>query len=238
MKNNPNDLFEFHCVGEGAVILYARSGDIREKNKTCRTLTQSIFAQQRPSWLYDVVPSYDSVMLHFDGMNVDQHDVFQWLSSLNIKTDISTDTNRLTLPICYSLDSENDLADIAEYTKLSKDEVVGLHSSSCYQVYAIGFAPGFAYMGFVPEQLAVPRKNTPRVRVPKGAVAIADAQTAIYPASSPGGWNIVGYCPLNLVTPEYKNVSPFDVGQQVGFEVIDANEYKEREGMPWYEANS
>ena len=93
-------------------------------------------------------------------------------------------------------------------------------------------------MGFVPEQLAVPRKTTPRVRVPKGAVAIADAQTAIYPDSSPGGWNIVGYCPLNLVTPEYKKVSPFDVGQQVGFEVIDANEYKKREGMPWYEANS
>ncbi|MDX1733979.1 MAG: carboxyltransferase domain-containing protein, partial [Halioglobus sp.] len=94
-----------------------------------------------------------------------------------------------------------------------------------YRVYAIGFAPGFAYMGEVDERIARPRLATPRSAVPAGAVAIADRQTAVYPAVSPGGWNLIGLCPTPMFDPAAEPPMPVAVGDSVRFRPIDRQEY-------------
>ena len=97
-------------------------------------------------------------------------------------------------------------------------------------MYAIGFAPGFAYLGEVDERIATPRLATPRQNVPAGAVGIADRQTAVYPAQSPGGWNLIGRCPLQMFAPHSAEPMPVRVGDRVRFEAIDRATYLKRGG--------
>jgi inhibitor of KinA len=104
------------------------------------------------------------------------------------------------IPVCYQLNSlQTDLAKVAKDKNISEDNVVNLHCTTVYRVFATGFMPGFAYLGELPVELSQPRLSKPRLKVPKGAVAIADRQTAIYPDESPGGWHIIGYTPLELL---------------------------------------
>lgn len=104
------------------------------------------------------------------------------------------------IPVCYQLNSlQTDLAKVAKDKNISEDIVVSLHCATVYRVFATGFMPGFAYLGELPVELSQPRLSKPRLKVPKGAVAIADRQTAIYPDESPGGWHIIGYTPLELL---------------------------------------
>ncbi|GAC28142.1 5-oxoprolinase subunit B family protein [Brumicola pallidula] len=113
---------------------------------------------------------------------------------------LSTDKRFHRIPVCYQLNSlQTDLAKVAKDKNISEDIVVNLHCSNVYRVFATGFMPGFAYLGELPVELSQPRLSKPRSKVPKGAVAIADRQTAIYPDESPGGWHIIGYTPLELL---------------------------------------
>ena len=131
----------------------------------------------------------------------------------------------VVLPVYYAPDAGADLESLAERSGLSVDEVIGLHSGTEYRVYAIGFAPGFAYLGQVDERIAAPRLTTPRLKVPRGAVAIADRQTAVYPAVSPGGWNLIGRCPTRMFDPHATPTMPVTVGDRVRFEAISRDRF-------------
>lgn len=135
------------------------------------------------------------------------------------------------IPVCYELSSrESDLAKVASDKKLSEKDLIALHCSVHYRVFATGFLPGFAYLGELPEALSQPRLEKPRLKVPKGAVAIADRQTAIYPDESPGGWHILGYTPVPLLCSQ-NNVQPLlKTGDYVEFYAISESEYNHRIG--------
>ena len=125
------------------------------------------------------------------------------------------------LPVYYSAESGPDLQGLADGAGLSVDEVIAIHQQTEYRVYAIGFAPGFAYLGEVDERIAASRLATPRQKVPRGSVAIADRQTAVYPAQSPGGWNLIGLCPQRMFDPNLTPSMPVQVGDRVRFDAID-----------------
>jgi KipI family sensor histidine kinase inhibitor len=131
----------------------------------------------------------------------------------------------VTLPVYYAAESGPDLEALAERASLTVEEVIAIHQSVEYRVYAIGFAPGFAYLGEVDERIAAPRLSTPRQKVPRGAVAIADRQTAVYPAPSPGGWNLIGRCPVRMFNPDADPTMPVRVGDRVRFEAIERQAY-------------
>lgn len=230
----------YHVVGEGTVVFYATGKSIEDKNAYCQAFTRTMLdLKTQVTWLLDIVPSFDSVTIHFNPLDVDQHDVYQWIRLNWSEERFETESSHLILPICYDLPKENDLQEIADHHDMPVEGVVNLHCTGIYNVYAIGFAPGFAYMGFVNQHIAMPRKKTPRKHIEKGAVAIADRQTAIYPSASPGGWNIVGYCPLNLVLNEidWRNdvntLIPFKVSQRVSFKRITTEEFNSLDGTNW-----
>jgi KipI family sensor histidine kinase inhibitor len=134
----------------------------------------------------------------------------------------SSDSGQLVeIPVYYHPESGEDLERLASDAGLSWEAAAELHSNTEYRVYAIGFAPGFAYLGDVDPRIAAPRLATPRSSVPRGAVAIADRQTAVYPASSPGGWNLIGRSPLRMFDPDAKPPMPVSVGDRVRFVPID-----------------
>jgi KipI family sensor histidine kinase inhibitor len=182
--------------------------------------------------LIDLVPSYASLLILFDPLATDyfsvRHRILEAVTTSGETAEQQGST--ITLPVWYSPESGADLEALAERAGLSVDEVIALHSGTEYRVYAIGFAPGFAYLGQVDERIAAPRLATPRQRVPRGAVAIADRQTAVYPAVSPGGWNLVGLCPTRMFNPAQTPIMPVEVGDAVRFEPISRERFIELGG--------
>lgn len=188
----------------------------------CRAVEQALGAD-----LIDLVPSYTSVLILYEPLRTDHLSALRRVRTALEQMERLTDEQRATtarsivLPVYYAAEAGADLEALADRAGLSVQEVIDLHSGTPYRVYAIGFAPGFAYLGQVDERIATPRLATPRQKVPRGAVAIADRQTAVYPAASPGGWNLIGRCPVRMFDPRAVPTMPVSVGDEVRFAPID-----------------
>jgi len=129
------------------------------------------------------------------------------------------------IPVCYGGGFGPDLGDIAAHCGLSPAQVIGLHSGAGYLVHAIGFSPGFAYLGGLPEKIHTPRRATPRTQVPAGSVGIGGAQTAVYPFATPGGWNILGRTPLKMFDAFRDEPAILKPGDRVRFRAITGEEF-------------
>jgi len=182
--------------------------------------------------LVDLVPSYASLLVIFDLDRSEPFAVRRMLRAALIDLDtVDASAGELvTLPVYYSLESGPDLEVIAERGNISVEDVIEIHQQQEYRVHAIGFAPGFAYLGEVDERIAAPRLATPRQKVPRGAVAIADRQTAVYPAVSPGGWNLIGLCPTRMFDPARDPSMPVRVGDRIRFDAITREQFLARGG--------
>ena len=180
----------------------------------------------------ETVPTYRSLAVLFDPDVTSWCDLQARITAL-LDSSLAATTaqgNRWRLPVCYDPGYGLDLERVAADRGLSPDEVVALHTGRTYTVYLIGFLPGFPYMGDVDEALRLPRLPEPRVRVPAGSVAIAGQQTAVYPWESPGGWNILGRCPLHLFDPRRPHPSLLGPGDRVAFERVSPDRYDELAG--------
>ena len=217
---------ELHSAGEDAMMLYLGEETSPETGARVQAATAAV-EQALGADLVDLVPSYASLLIIYDPWRTDHldvaHRVRAALATLHNTT--ASSGGSVVLPVYYDSEVGADLASLAQRSGLSIEEVIALHSGTEYRVYAIGFAPGFAYLGQVDERIAAPRLATPRQKVPRGAVAIADRQTAIYPAVSPGGWNLIGRCPVRMFNPAATPTMPVAVGDRVRFQAIGRDRY-------------
>lgn len=213
-------------AGESSLMVYFADQPNPQVSAQIRQVAERLPALMGRA-LVDLVPSYASLLVLFDPLVTDELTVRQHLGQASQDNDATRlhEGQLVELPVYYSTESGPDLAALADRAQLSIDEVIRLHQSTEYRVYAIGFAPGFAYLGQVDARIAAPRLATPRQRVPKGAVAIADRQTAVYPAASPGGWNLIGLCPTPMFDPQADPIMPVAVGDRVRFTAIDRTEF-------------
>jgi KipI family sensor histidine kinase inhibitor len=217
---------ELHSAGENALILYLgneASPQVAARVQSACTAIESALGQD----LVDLVPSYASVLVIYDPLQTDHLSVGHRLRAAlaDLPTAPDSEGHIVSLPVYYNADVGADLEALAERSGFSVEDVIALHSGTEYRVYAIGFAPGFAYLGQVDERIAAPRLATPRQKVPRGSVAIADRQTAVYPAVSPGGWNLIGRCPTRMFDPQATPVMPVAVGDKIRFEPITLQRY-------------
>ena len=220
------DMLTLRAAGENSLIVYL--GDSSDPAVNARVqaavaaLTDALGAD-----LVDLVPSYASILVVYrtfgPGFAVTARRIRRALDSLAPQD--SSGGRSITLPVYYAPESGADLEALANRARLSVDEVIDIHSGVEYRVYAIGFAPGFAYLGDVDPRIAAPRLATPRKVVPRGAVAIADRQTAVYPARSPGGWNLIGRCPVKLFDPRATPPMSVSVGDTIRFEPVNRDHY-------------
>ncbi len=218
-------------AGEDALIVYLGEETNPQTSQAVQAASAAISAALGQD-LVDLVPSYASVLVIYNILRTDHFRVRQQISAClaTLMSGQQTESRLVSLPAWYSTESGPDLESLANNAGLSIEEVIELHQATQYQVYAIGFAPGFAYLGQVDERIAAPRLSTPRQKVPRGAVAIADRQTAVYPAPSPGGWNLIGLCPTPMFNPDADPTMPVNVGDRVRFEAIDKARYLELGG--------
>ena len=177
--------------------------------------------------LIDLVPSYTTLMVHYDllALSPQQARALIVEAMVNLSPDATQSGRKHVLPVWYDPRVGPELAVLAERSGLPVVEVIQRHSQREYQVFALGFAPGFGFMGLVEEILAAPRIKTPRKRVPAGSVGIAERQTAVYPLRSPGGWNILGRTPAKLFDREIDGYSLLQPGDIVRFEPVDHAEF-------------
>ena len=183
--------------------------------------------------IIDIIPSYNSLLLHFNWV-INTKENAQKIIEMHRKfihniLEFEIEEFNATLkkiPVCYDLTFGLDLKNISETKKGSIEEIIFLHTAVHYTVMAIGFIPGFAYMGELDERIRCPRLAQPRTQVPAGSVAIAELQTGIYPFQSPGGWNIIGRTPIDLFNIERDKPSYFEIGDQVQFQSIPIEEFE------------
>ena len=177
-------------------------------------------------WLVDVVQAYTSVAVYFDlGQTrfAEVSRLLQPLADQPASPTESTTSRQHVIPCCYELGP--DLERVAKHTGLSTDDVIRLHTETEYTVYAIGFCPGFPYLGYLPPQLCgVPRLDSPRLRVEAGSVGLTGRQTGIYTEPRPGGWNLLGRTPLELVNVA-DGYFPLRTGDRVRFRRVDEAEF-------------
>lgn len=185
------------------------------------------------SLLIDLVPGWTTLLLHYDLLRTDHRQLGRRLLPLLEDWHAEPESSRLgrlhELPVWYA---GEDLAEVARACALSEAEVIALHSGTEYRVGAIGFAPGFAYLGELDARLALPRRASPRTRVPAGSLAIAERQTAVYPQASPGGWHLLGRCPRRLFDACAEPPCPLAVGDRVRFFAIDEAAFRAEGGVP------
>jgi inhibitor of KinA len=182
-------------------------------------------------WLVDVVPAYTTVAVFFDLDRIEYAGAAQRLEPfLQAGAELPANEGRLhRIPCCYELGLDGER--VARFAGISGEEVIRLHAGTAYTIYAIGFCPGFPYLGYVPEVLAgVPRLDSPRLRVPPGSVGLTGRQTGIYTQERPGGWNIIGRTPLELVDVA-DGYFPLRTGDRVQFHRIDEGEYQRLAGQ-------
>ena len=182
--------------------------------------------------IVEIIPSYTSIFISYDIFKYDFETLKKLLqNSINLDSNDSFEERIISIDVYYGADVGLDLEDMSLKTKLSIDEIIQIHSNKLYDVYAIGFLPGFAYLASVDERIALPRLSSPRKQIPKGSVAIADTQTAVYPQSSPGGWNILGCTTMELFDKKLAKLSPLSVGDKVKFNPISKEIFLSQGGI-------
>ncbi|MSU50499.1 MAG: 5-oxoprolinase subunit PxpB [Opitutus sp.] len=182
-----------------------------------------------PNGVVDVVPAFASVAVFFDPARAAAFDVMRLeLEALIARANAAVgavEIRTIEIPVRYGGESGPDLATVAAHTKLSASDVIALHEGGDYLVHAIGFAPGFPYLGGLPPELATPRRATPRPRVPAGSVGIGGIQTGVYSLATPGGWNLIGCTPLRLFDAARPAPALLHAGDRVKFRAISASEF-------------
>jgi inhibitor of KinA len=188
---------------------------------------------------YTSVPAYTTLTVFFDPVCVIESPdlkgvgcfdkIVNYLSTLKsgMATAAIKSPYTITIPVCYGGAFGPDLEELAAIHNMAVAEVISIHSSAIYKVYMIGFVPGFAYLGGMPELLATPRKENPRKAIPPGSVGIAGNQTGVYPLETPGGWQIIGRTPLSMFNPKLSQPALLKAGDIVRFAPIEMDEFNQ-----------
>ena len=216
---------KFRLMGDRGLLIELGNGISPQINKWVRAL---FIGLERCGFkgIKELVPSYRSLMVVYDPLVCS-------LNSLKSKVIAIWDVideaqlpspRTVEIPVVYGDQYGPDLEWVAGYLKITPEEVIRLHTQPIYQVYMIGFMPGYPYLGEVSDALVTPRRDTPRTHVPRGSVGIAQKQTGIYPVTSPGGWQIIGRTPVCLFDPAGTPPSLLQMGDRVKFYTIAARE--------------
>ena len=233
------DLITFHPLGDAAIVIQAGT-DIRED---IHERVEQLFSciEQHPFDGYvEAVQAFTNVTVFYEPYKVYQSaqrkqreiSPYEWVKDYieNLLEDNWHEGNQakrriVDIPVCYGGELGPDLEEVARINDLTPEEVVRIHTSGTYLVYMIGFAPGFPFLGGLSEKIAAPRRETPRMSIPKGSVGIAGKQTGVYPISTPGGWQLIGQTPLALFRPDRAVPSLLKAGDEVRFVQLSEKEF-------------
>lgn len=216
------------AAGDQALVVEFGNVIDEELNRKVQLLNKKI-SEMKVKGIVETVPTFRSLMVTYDSAEVSFDKLKKLLKEIPVTQDASEkEAHRVVeIPVCYGGEFGEDLADVAAYTGLTEEEVIHLHASQEYNIYMLGFLPGFPYLGGLDKRLHTPRLANPRTRIPAGSVGIGGEQTGIYPLDSPGGWRLIGRTPLKLYDPEREEPFLYQAGDYIRFVPISREEYEE-----------
>jgi len=212
-------------VGTSSVRLL-QSQITLQANERVRKLLQLL--QLEPvAGVRNLHPAYCSLLVKFDALRMRHKEVEAILREYLDRVDEVKlpEARHVEIPVCYGGEYGPDLADVCALHGMSPTQTIELHSSATYHVYFLGFVPGFAYLGGLPDALVTPRLATPRRKVPAGSVGIAGNQTGVYPFATPGGWRVIGRTPVAMFRADREELSLLSIGDRVRFTPISAERF-------------
>lgn len=213
-----------YAAGDQALVV--EFGDSVDENLSNAVLTlDEILNTAPPAGLIETVPTYRSLLINFDPLVITRAELAEKVSELIpdcLAGEIDTSAHRRwRVPVCYGGEFGEDLDFVAEQSGMTPAQVIELHASGTYRVFMIGFAPGYTYLGGLAPELALPRREHPRGRIPAGSVAIAGGQACIFSMAVPSGWHMLGRTPETLFVPERASPCLFSPGDQIEFYQAD-----------------
>ncbi len=207
-------------AGDAALVLRLGAGIDPAVNARALAIARELRAIDRQT-VRDIVVGYASVTVYFDPLVADEREVADAMRrAATAQAARETDTRLVTVPVVYGGEEGPDLSEVAAHARCREEEVVARHLAREYRVFMLGFLPGFPYMGVVDPSIAMPRRDTPRLVVPRGSVGIAGLQTGIYPVQSPGGWRLIGRTDVTLFDPEAEPPTLLQPGDRVRFQRV------------------
>jgi len=214
-------------AGDSALIVELEERIDPEVNARTIALAEAI-QSAAIAGVRDVVPTYRSIAVYFDPLRVDYNALIRCIETEAAHPSAESKSKRepLRIPVCYGGEFGPDLGNVAAFAQMTEADVIAVHTASTYRVFMLGFVPGFAYLGVVDNRIAMPRHSTPRVRVPIGTVGIAGVQTGIYPAETPGGWQLIGRTPVKPFDASRAEPFLMKAGDAVQFYAIDVDEFR------------
>lgn len=221
-----NAFFEACPAGEAGLHLVFGDQIGREAAGALRDIAQRIRSAELPGVL-DVVPGYVSLFVAFNPLLWTHSELRAAIASLPEAASAPGERRLVRIPVCYGGEFGPDLADVAASGGMSEEAAASVHAEREYDVYFLGFTPGFGFMGEVDERIALGRLPSPRTAVAPGSVGIAGRQTGVYPVVSPGGWRIVGRTPVRMYRPDDPDPILLRPGDRVRFERITPEQFRE-----------
>jgi inhibitor of KinA len=216
-------------AGEQALLVEFGTEINPEINLRVQEFSRRATVQRIPG-IGEMIPSYCSALVYYDPILLSFADAVSWakefLDSKPLENQASGPIKEV--PVLYGGEYGPDLSFVAAHNQVSEEEIVRLHTGQTYLVYVVGFSPGFAAMGIVPQKIQAPRLASPRTKVPAGSVGIGGLQTGIYAVESPGGWQLIGRTPFNLFDLQKNPPSFFRAGDYARFYAITEKEYRKR----------
>ena len=225
MENSVRFLFS----GDSALVIEFGNEISVDINKKIRKMMDDI-KKENIDGIVELVPTYCSLLINYDVLKIDYNTLVEKLKTFlnnNLETAEGEEVTLIEIPTLYNDEVGPDLSYVAEHNKISKEEVIKIHTGTDYLVYMLGFMPGFTYLGGMSEKIATPRLESPRLQIYPGSVGIAGKQTGMYPSMSPGGWRIIGRTPLKLYNPDSDTPVYISSGDYVRYVSISEEEYNE-----------
>ncbi len=216
----------FLPVGDTALSVEFGSTIEPDINDRVMAFDRAVTAAGLPG-IVETVPSYRALLVEYEPRQLSFDALVAHLLAMDVKamSELSPAPRRWIVPVAYGQGFGEDLPEVAKRRNLSAEAVIAAHVSSVYRVYMIGFAPGFAYLGRLPSELELPRRETPRLGVAEGSVMIGGLQTAIAPMAIPTGWHVLGRTPLHCLDMQKPNPFLFQPGDRVRFRPIGLQEF-------------
>ena len=214
-------------AGDTAIVVEFGEQIDRNVSTTVLALARRV-AEARLEGVVECVPTFRSLMVHYDPLLLSTDSLVSRIDELVQGLQTTKRVGRQwQLPACYDASIAPDLDDVAGRTGLSPAQVVECHSATTYHVYMIGFMPGMAYLGDVPEVLRLPRRSTPRIKVPAGSLAIATMMSCVYPLDTPAGWHLIGRSPVPFLIRRPRPAALLAPGDTVRFAPVSLREYED-----------
>lgn len=225
-----NPQARFLDAGDMAVVVELGDEVRPDVNQRVHDLRRAIEAR-RIAGVIDLVPTYRSLLVYYNPLEIGRRALEQAITALETAAGaIQRPPARvIEIPTSYGGQFGPDLGYVAEHAKLTPADVIRIHSEPDYLVYMMGFTAGFPYLGGMSPAIATPRQATPRTRIPAGSVGIAQAQTGIYPADSPGGWQLIGRTPVRLFDLERDPPAVLEAGDYIRFVPVELEAYRDLE---------